>query len=85
MVALREKTTRNGNRGDGPEPPRYYEEDKPNSSRSTSECLVAWCRMLAVSLSSTKKVLSPKEDRDDARLEVTAVVAAALTELRHSG
>lgn len=33
--------------------------NSPNSSKSTRECVVAWCRMLAVSLSSTKKVLSP--------------------------
>lgn len=38
---------------------RKAEANVPNSSRSTRECLVAWCRMLAVSLSSTKKVLSP--------------------------
>lgn len=37
----------------------------PNSSRSTRECLVAWCRMLAVSLSSTKKVLSPGQHMMD--------------------
>lgn len=41
------------------------ETNLPNSSRSTRECLVAWCRMLAVSLSSTKKVLSPGEHMMD--------------------
>ena len=34
-------------------------EDSPSSSTSTSECLVAWWRIADVSLSSTKKVLSP--------------------------
>lgn len=44
------------------------EANVPNSSSSTRECLVAWCRMLAVSLSSTKKVLSPGRQTGHVRL-----------------
>lgn len=40
----------------------------PSSSRSTRECLVPWRRILAVSLNSTKKVLSPGTWRDGSGL-----------------
>lgn len=36
----------------------------PNSSTSTRECAVACLSMLAVSLNSTKNVLSPKKERE---------------------
>lgn len=44
--------------------PICYKADRlPSSSTRTRECSVACCRMLEVSLNSTKKVLSPLKKR----------------------
>ena len=43
--------------------PSYVAVPRPSSSTRTRECLVACLRIVDVSLSSTKNVLSPKKEK----------------------